>query len=98
MPLLAEIVDEARIDGWSFIVGVIRQPMLRPPPVHSICALPPELLRIVGDFVCVSDLVATHGHEDPTVSPDDEQEMKDEFFLGECYDQCHTAGFDHYWF
>ena len=98
MPLLAEIVDEARIDGWSFIVGVIRQPMLRPPPVHSICALPPELLRLVSEFVCVSELVVIHGYEDPTVLPDDAQEMKGEFFLEEYHDQYHTACFDHYWF
>jgi hypothetical protein len=95
---LNEIVDEALIDGWSFIVAVIRQPMLRPPPAKSICAMPPEILRLVSEFVCVSELVAIHGYEDPTVLSDDEQEMKDDFFHGEYYEQYHTADFNHYWF
>ena len=98
VPSLVEYVDEARIDGRSFNVAVIRKPMHHPPPVHSICALPPELLKIVGDCVCVSDLMAIHGYEDPTVLPDDAQEIKDEFFLGAYHDQYYTACFDHYWF
>ena len=98
VPSLVEYVDEARIDGRSFNVAVIRKPVHHPPPVHSICALPPELLKIVGDYVCVSDLMAIHGCEDPAVLPDDNQEMKDEFFLEEYCDQCHTACFDHCWF
>jgi hypothetical protein len=98
VPGLPEIVDEALIDGWSFIVAVIRQPMLRPPPANSICAMPPEILRLVSEFVCVSELVAIHGYEDPTVLSDDEQEMKEDFFHGEYYEQYHTADFNHYWF
>ena len=96
VPGLVAIVDDALIDGRSLNVAVIRQPMLRPPPVNSICAMPPEIVRLVSEFVCVTELVAIHGYEDPTVLSDDEQDMKDEFFEGEYYDR--YLDFNHYWY